>query len=142
MKHVLLAVAVVGSLAACSRGGEPETVLDEFARISETGRCERVPELITKSSRDMLGDMLQEACKAGLEARKNDPSKAEKKLKRVNVLEKTENGDKTTVRVEPEFQDGSKEPAQNFVMVKEGNEWKIDLVATGMEMMGAGGVPK
>jgi hypothetical protein len=143
MKHVLIAAALVGGLAACNRsGGEPEAVLQEFAMIGETGKCERVPELITKASRDMLGAMLESACKSSMEMRKADPSKAEKKIKRINVLEKTENGDKTTVRAEPEFEDGSKETAQNFVMAKEDGEWKIDLIATGQGMMGAAGAPQ
>lgn len=142
MKHVLIAVAVLGGLAACSRGGEPEAVIEELARVGETGRCDRLPELITKASRDMVGGKLEAACKAGIEQRKSDPKKAERKLKRLNVLNKTENGDKTTVRAEPEYEDGSKESAQDFVMVKEDGQWRIDLLATGMAANGGGGAPK
>ncbi len=142
MKHVLIALAVIGGLAACSRGGEPEAVIEELARVGETGRCDRLPELITKASRDMVGAKLETACKAGIEARKTDPKKAERKLKRLNVLNKTENGDKTTVRAEPEYEDGSKESAQDFVMVKEDGQWRIDLLATGMAANGGSGAPK
>jgi hypothetical protein len=142
MKHVLIAVAIIGGLAACSRGGEPEAVIEELARVGETGRCDRLPQLITKASRDMVGSKLETACKTGIEQRKADPAKAERKLKRLNVLSKTENGDKTTVRAEPEYEDGSKETAQDFVMVKEDGEWKIDLLATGMAAGAGGGAPK
>lgn len=142
MKHLVLAVAVIGGLAACSRGGEPEAVIEELARVSETGRCDRLPELITQSSRDMVGGKLEAACKAGVEQRKNNPAKTERKLKRINVLNKTENGDKTTVRAEPEYEDGTKEQPQDFVMVKEGGEWKIDLLATGMANGAGGGAPQ
>jgi len=134
MKHLLLTIAVIGGLAACSRGGEPEAVIEELARVGETGRCDRLPQLISASSAQMVGPKLEAACKEGIEQRKNNPdkAKAERKLKRINVLNKSENGDKTTVRAEPEYEDGSKEPAQDFVMVREDGQWKIDLLATGM----------
>lgn len=131
MKQLLIAVAVIGGLAACTRGGEPEAVIEELARVGETGRCDRVPELISKSSRDLAGAKLETACKEGVEKRKTDP-KLQRKLKQINVLSRNDEGDKSTVRAEPEYEDGSKEPAQNFVMVKEDGQWRIDLLATGM----------
>jgi hypothetical protein len=139
MKHLLLAVAVLGGLTACSRSGEPEAVLEELVRVGETGRCDRVPELITKAGRDMMGPTLEAGCKAAYEQSKG---KTERKLKRMNVVNKTEDGDKVTVRAEPEFEDGSKEPAQDFVLVKEDGQWRIDLLATSAGMAAGAGVPK
>jgi hypothetical protein len=137
MKHLLLPLAVIGGLAACSRGGEPEAVIEEMVRLAETGRCDRVPQLVTKASSQGIGALLEQACKMGVEER-NKSGKAAPKLKRINVLSRTESGDKTMVRAEPEYEDGSKQGAEDFVMVKEGGEWKIDLLATNMARMGAG----
>ncbi len=67
MKHLLLAVAVIAGLAACSRGGEPEAVIEEMVRLGETGRCDRVPQLVTKASSETVGSLLEQACKAGVE---------------------------------------------------------------------------
>jgi len=133
MKLILVTHAVLGGLAACSRGGAPEAAIEEMGRISESGNCERLPQLISASTRDTFGPKLEAACREEVERRKTNPPKNERKLKQINVLQRTENGeDRVTLRAEPEFEDGSKEAAQDFVMVREEGEWRIDLLATGM----------
>jgi hypothetical protein len=132
MRKFFLAVGLTVAMGACSSAAAPEAALEELVRIGESGDCQRLPQLISKSGRDMVGPKLEAGCRQAQEERKKDPAKAEKKLKRINVLNRQESGeDRVTLRAEPEYEDGSKDSAQDFVMVREEGAWKIDIMASG-----------
>jgi hypothetical protein len=141
MKRLMIGLMAAASLVACSRTTAPEAVVEEVMRASETGRCDTLADNFSASSRQMIGDKLKESCRQETEQRKGKP--AQKTLKSLKVVDRKEEGDRATVRLEPEFSDGSRETAQSFVLVKEDGRWKIDLLATaaanGKSQGGGGG---
>ncbi len=134
MRHFVIGLAMAATLAGCSRGGgSPEAVVEDLVRRTEAGDCKGLGDSFSASSRQMIGPKMEEACRMGAEQRKSDPAKAkEKSLKTLHVLEKKEEGDRATVRFQPEMNDGTRAEAQTFVLVKEEGKWRIDLLATGM----------
>ena len=138
MKRLVLTVAMVAALAACSRGsGTPAGVAEEFMRKLDSGNCTGITDYLSNSSK-AIGPKLEQACAAQVEMKKSMPDKG-KTLSSVNVLEATENGDRATVRLEGVFSDGSKEGGDALTLVREDGRWKIDILATGMAAGGGAG---
>ena len=140
MKRLILTVAMVAALAACSRGsGTPAGVAEEFMRKLDTGNCTGLGDYLSNSSK-AIAPKLEQACAAQVEMKKSMPDAAKgKTLSSVNVLEATENGDRATVRLEGVFSDGSKEGGDALTLVREDGRWKIDILATGMAAGGGAG---
>lgn len=137
MKRLMLTVAMVAALAACSRSSAtPAGVAEEFMRKLDSGNCTGLGDYLSNSSK-AIAPKLEQACAAQKEMKKSMPDKG-KTLSSVNVLEATENGDRATVRLEGVFSDGSKEGGEALTLVREDGRWKIDILATGMAA-GAGG---
>jgi hypothetical protein len=126
MKRLMIGLMATMSLIACARGGSPEAVVEEVMRAGETGRCDNLAENFTATSRQMIGEKLKQSC---LESKGKEKA-GNKTLKTLKVVDRQEQGDRATVRLEPEFSDGSKQPAQTFVLMREDNRWRIDLLAT------------
>ncbi len=140
MKRLVLTVAMVAALAACSRGsGTPAGVAEEFMRKLDSGSCTGLGDYLSNSSK-AIAPKLEQACTAQVEMKKSMPDKG-KTLSSVNVLEATENGDRATVRLEATFSDGSKEGGEALTLVREDGRWKIDILATGMSAGGGGAGP-
>lgn len=139
MKRLILSVAMVAALGACSRGSAtPAGVAEEFMRKLDSGNCTGLGDYLSNSSK-AIAPKLEQACTAQTEMKKNMPDAAKgKTLSSVNVLESTENGDRATVRLEGVFSDGSKEGGDALTMVREDGRWRVDILATGMAA-GAGG---
>jgi hypothetical protein len=105
----------------------------------ETGDCNGLRDYIASNSREVMGPKLEQVCSIAKTERDKNPDKAKQEgLKQIHVVETKEEGDKATLKIEPERNNGRREPAGTFVMVKEDGRWKIDLLATG-QAMGAGG---
>jgi hypothetical protein len=139
MKRLAIGIAMTAALVACSgSGGTPQAAAEEFLRKMSTGDCEGLREYISANGRELVGPKIEQGCGMAKTERDKDPAKAQKEgLKEVHVVEAKEEGDKATLKIEPERNDGRREPAGTFVMVKEEGRWRIDLLATG-QAMGAG----
>lgn len=137
MKRIVLGLSLVVALAACSRGGNPAAVVEDFARKMDSGNCTGIQDSLSSSSRAMVGSKLEQACSAAAEMKKNDPKAKDKTIRSMRVVESKEEGDRATVRLETEYSDGTKSGGSEAVtLVKEDGRWKIDLMATGMAQSG------
>ena len=129
MKRVMIALALAGCVAACSRASTPEAVIEEFMRASETGRCDSLPDMFTSDSRQMLGEKLKQSCRESADQRKAGKGE-QRTLKSLAVLDRQEQGDKVTLRVQPTLSDNSTQPAMPFVLLRQDGRWRIDLMQT------------
>jgi hypothetical protein len=141
MKRLAIGLAMTAALLACKgSGGTPAAAVEEFMKKIETGDCNGLRDYIAANSRDIAGPKLEQVCGMAKTERDKSPEKAkEEGLKQIHVVEAKEEGDKATLKIEPERNNGRRESAATFVMVKEDNRWKIDLLATGQAMGGAAG---
>ena len=128
MKRVLIALAMAAAVAGCSRTSSPESVVEEFMRAGETGRCDALPDLLTTESRQMLGDKLKQSCQQS--AQQNKAKEGQKTLRSLQVLDRREDGDKVTLRLQPTFSDNSTQPPASFVLLRQEGRWRLDLMQT------------
>lgn len=144
MKRLAIGLAMTAALIACSGGGgTPEAAVEEFMRKIESGDCNGLRDYIAANGRDLVGPKLEQVCGIAKTERDKSPEKAEQQgLKEIHVVENKQEGEKATLKIEPERNNGTRESAATFVMVKEEGRWKIDLLATGQAMGGgaAGGL--
>ena len=141
MKRLILGLAVVAAIGACSRGGgTPGAVVEDFARRLDSGNCTGLRDVFANNSRELVGEKIESVCQLGVEQRKSMPNADQQRLKTVHIMETKEEGDRATVRADIETNAGQRQGAQTFVLVRENGAWKIDLLATGqMNRGGAGG---
>ena len=142
MKRLAVVLAMTVALVACSRGGgTPAAAVEEFLKKIESGDCDGLRDYISANSREFMGPKLEQVCGIAKVERDKSPDKAKQEgLKQIHVVETKEEGDKATLKIEPERNDGRREAAGTFVVVKEDGRWKIDLLATGEAMGGGAGL--
>jgi hypothetical protein len=140
MKRLAIGFALTTALVACSgSGGTPAAAVEEFMKKVEAGECDGLRDYISASGRELAGPSIEQVCGVAKEQRAKNPEKAKQEgLKQIHVVESKEEGDKATLKFEPERNDGQRESAGTFVMVKEDGRWRIDLLGTA-QAMGAGG---
>lgn len=143
MKRIAIGLLLAGVTVGCSGSGGsgPGAVVQDFAQRLEGGNCDGLREVISSNGREMAGPKLEQVCKMGAEARKTDPEKAKQQgLKELHILEEKVEGERATVRVQAEQNNGQKDGAPaTFILVQEENQWKIDLLATGQQAGGGMG---
>lgn len=127
MKPAMLALTLVAfGLGACGSAGAPEDAVEEMFLAAQDGQCEGFGDRFTKDIRDAAGPKLDQMCQqAATEAKTKGNAR---KLKELHVLNRTENGDQVTLRVQPEFEDGTKEKEEDIRVVKEDGRWRISPV--------------
>jgi Domain of unknown function (DUF4878) len=139
MNRIALGLTLALAMAACSRGSStPEGAVQEFVLAVQSGRCDGLSDYLASNSRATLGPKFETACRSG--KMKNEGGK---QLASFKTIDKQENGDRATVRLQEQFSDGTTGDTNSFVMVREDGRWRLDLFATGMagRQGGAGGVP-
>lgn len=142
MKRNFLILAAVAAIGACSNAdATPGATVEAFSRRLDNGACVGLREYIASNMREAFGENIELLCTRGIEERRKIPNSEGDRLKQVTILDTQEEGDRAIVRAEFEEQSGRKQ-SQPFVLVREENRWRIDLLNTmQLNRAGPGGPP-
>lgn len=126
MKRFALGLCLIGATTACSGASAPEGVVETFMLGMQDRRCDGVADSLTATSRRMAGSKVEAACRRGVMKARG------KQLAGLTLVDKQEDGNRATVRLQPRYADGSTDAPQSFVLLREDGGWKLDLLATGV----------
>lgn len=141
---IALIIILGGALAGWwffLRPAGPEQVVRRFAEASNSGDYQKIKPFLSKSTVSMIESMpgAEQGLTRGLQM--SHKMKGDKASAGVKILNTTyEGGDNGTAIVEAEPLDktgipAGMDPKQEIVLVREGKEWKVDLMATMQRMM-------
>jgi hypothetical protein len=141
MKQLAIGLAMTAVLAGCSgsTADGPAAAAEVFMKKINTGDCNGLRDDISASGRDILGPTMERACGTVKSQLDQNPELAKQGIKQIHVVENKEEGDKATVKFEPERNDGQRGGTGTLVMVKEDGRWKVDLFASVQAMTAGNG---
>jgi hypothetical protein len=126
MKLTVIGGGLLAVLAGCGSPQSPEAAIEDMYRAIDGGNCSGFQDRFSQASRQTLGPKLDTICQTVSAQLKTKGD--EQRLKQLHILEKTEDGDRVTMRVQPEMRDGHREDAAQVRMIRENGAWKVEPV--------------